>query len=328
MLNFSELKKIIENHSTFLVTTHVNPDADAIGSQMALYNILKKLNKQVYAINHSPTPYYLEFLDENSAIEKYDAGKHNTIIEQCGVIIIADLNYVNRTVRMEKAIRNSSAVKVCIDHHQDPEDFFDYKFSSTEYSATGEIIYDFLKETGITDIDISTAEKIYAAIMTDTGSFRFERTSPKIHRIMAELLEIGVNPTLVYDRIYDRSRFCKIKLLGESLSGIKLNDEKNLSWMVITKEMLSRTCADEADVDGFVNFCLSIENVKIGILFFELKEGIKISFRSKGNIMVNKLAGEFGGGGHINASGARVTNKKLDACIAEVLEKAKKYLPK
>jgi len=326
MIDLHKLKDILENNNSFVVTTHVNPDADAIGSQMAMYRILKKLNKKVYAINHSYTPYYLEFLDEEKAIEKYDAGKHEKIILEAEVIIIVDLNFVNRTVSMEKAIRESSAVKICIDHHQEPENFFNYKFCGTEYSATGEIIYEFLKETKIVELDYNIAVLLYAAIMTDTGSFRFERTSPKIHRIIADLLELGVDPTSVYDKIYDQSRFSKIKLLGESLAGIQLNEAKNIGWMVITREMLNRTNADESEVDGFVNFCLSIENVKIGILFFELKDGIKVSFRSKGNINVNKLAAEFGGGGHANASGTRLFHADLDEYISKILKSAEKYL--
>jgi len=326
MIDFQKLKEIFTGYNSFLVTTHVNPDADAIGSQLAISKILAKLGKKVYAINHSPNPYYLEFLDDEKILQRYDASIHDEIIKGCEVIIIADLNHVNRTVKMEKAIRNSKALKICIDHHQNPENFFDFKFCSTDYSATGEILFDFVKETGVCQLDYPIALNLYAAIMTDTGSFRFERTTPKVHRNMAELLEVGVSPVYVYDKIYDQSRFCKIKLLGESLAGIKMNESKKLSWMVITKEMIDRTCADEAEVDGFVNFCLSIENIQIGILFFELKDGIKISFRSKGDINVNKLASEYNGGGHINASGARLFNASLDETITKVLASAEKYL--
>lgn len=326
MKDFQKLKDIILGHNSFVVTTHVNPDADAIGSQIAVYKILKQLNKKVYAINHSFTPYYLEFLDEDKVIEKYDAGRHETIIIGCDVVIIVDLNFVNRTVSMEKAIRESNALKICIDHHQEPENFFNYKFCGAEYSATGEIIYDFLKETNIVNLSYEIAVQLYAAIMTDTGSFRFERTSPKIHSIIAELLETGVNPTSVYDMIYDQSRFGKIKLLGETLAGIQMNDAKNISWMVITAEMLNKAGAEESEVDGFVNFCMSIENIKIGILFFELKDGIKVSFRSKGDINVSKLAAEYGGGGHVNASGARLFHANLNEYIGKILNSAEKYL--
>ncbi len=326
MIDFEKLKDILVQHKSFVVTTHVNPDADAIGSQMAICKILKKLNKEVSAINHSITPYYLEFLDEEKTIVKFDDAKHKKIIYEADVIIIVDLNFVNRTVSMEKAIRESKGIKICIDHHQEPENFFNYKFCGTEYSATGEILYEFLTVTNTIELDYEVAVQLYAAIMTDTGSFRFERTTPKIHRIIADLLELGVNPTVVYDKIYDQSRFSKIKLLGETLAGIQLNEAKSIGWMVVTREMLNRTNADESEVDGFVNFCMSIENVKIGILFFELNDGIKISFRSKGNINVNKLAAEFGGGGHTNASGARIFHANLNDHIGKILKSAEKYL--
>lgn len=326
MNQFSQLKNLIENNNSFLITSHVNPDADAICSELAMYMILKNLGKNAAIINHSYTPYNLEFLDQNKVIERYDENKHKNIFTEVDVIILLDLNQLNRIVRMEQVVRNSDKLKVCIDHHQDPENVFDLIIGGTEYSATGEIIYDFIKTTGIVELDYELAYQIYTAIMTDTGSFRFERTSSKIHRIIAELLEYGLNPTDIYSKVYDQFHFSRVKLLGEALNSIELDSTKKMAIMVLSNEVQQRHDAVEADVDGFVNYCLTIQGVQIGILIYELKDGVKVSFRSKGNIPVNRLASELGGGGHTNAAGARFFDVKISDIKDKVIEAAKKYI--
>lgn len=326
MQKFTQLKKIIDEHDSFLLTTHVNPDADALGSELAMHLILKSLGKKVRSINHSATPYNLEFLDEEKVVEKFDEQIHSEIFNETEVVIVVDLNQANRVVKMEKGLRSFTGIKICIDHHQDPENFVDYFFGGAEYSATGEIIFDFIKETGIVKIDKHLAELLYTAIMTDTGSFRFERTSPKVHKIIAELLEAGVNPTFIADKVYDQFRFSRIKLLGRALTSVETRADGKIAYMIISQIDMEQCGASDADVEGFVNHCLSIQNVEIGILFYELKDGIKISFRSKGEIAVNKLAGAFGGGGHLNAAGTRLFNVPLNEIKEKVLHSALKYV--
>ena len=227
---------------------------------------------------------------------------------------------------MESGLRSFKGLKVCIDHHQDPEDIFDLIVGGTEYSATGEILFRFIKETKIAELDSFIANQLYVAIMTDTGSFRFERTTPEVHQMIAELISYGINPPEVYDKVYNQFNFGRVKLLGEALSTMQLDSTKQIAYMIVTKEMLERNETSEADVDGFVNYCLTIAGVEIGILFYELKDGIKISFRSKGEIAVNKLAAEFNGGGHRNASGSRLFNVTIDSIKEKVITTTQKYL--
>lgn len=325
MLNFEKLKVLIEGNNSFLLTTHVNPDADALGSEMAFYFILKKLNKEVRIINHSETPYNLHFLNKENIIEKFEVEKHEKLFDEVDVIVLLDLNKVERTGRMKPFIDKSNSIKICIDHHMEPENFTENLFVEPFYSATGHLIYDFIKETNITVFDFEIAFQLYAAIMTDTGSFRFDRTTPEIHLIAAHLLELGVKPDEVFDNIYDQNKFNKILLLGEALRGIKLIENK-IAYTILDRNIFEITGALENETDGFVNFCLSIENVQIGILFIELKEGFKVSFRSKGKIPVHLLAKEYGGGGHTNAAGVRIPNGKLENYINEILNRSKYYL--
>ncbi len=329
MIDFSRLKSIISNNKSFLLTTHVNPDADAIGSEIAFYLLLKALGKTVYIINYSSTPYNLEFLDSGKNIEKYDPGKHDPIFNSVDVLTAIDFNNSNRMVKMAKSFIEASTVKLCIDHHQESEHFADYFFTDTSYCATGQIIYELIKKTGIIPLNYNIAYPIYAAIMTDTGSFRFGRTTPEIHHIAAELIGLGVIPGEVYDKIFDQSKFSKVKLLGKALDSMQLyGDKHEISFIVLKYNIFKELKAIESDTDGIVNFTLSIEGVKIGLMFVELKDGFKVSFRSKGNIPVNKLAAEFGGGGHINAAGARIFKNNLEDYLPKVLIVAENYLNK
>lgn len=327
MIDFGILKELILSNKSFLITTHVNPDADAIGSEVAMYLMLEKLGKEAKVINHSLTPYNLEFLDVQKRIEQYHPEKHLKYFQECDVLIALDFNRSDRTVSMKDAFNASSKLKICIDHHLDPENFADHYFIDTEYSATGHIIYDFIQSTDIIKLTSKIALPLYAAIMTDTGSFRFERTTPELHRIAANLLETGVVPGEVYDNIYDQSKFSKIRLLGRALDSMKLTGLNNqIGYMVLRRNDFIECEAIESDTENFVNYALSVENVVIGLLFLELKQGFKVSFRSKGNIPINKLASIFGGGGHLNAAGARLLDGNMTEFIPVILAETEKFL--
>ena len=327
MLNFDHLKDLFLDNNRFLITTHVNPDADAIGSEIVLNILLNELSKDVKIVNRSETPYSLKFLDKENKIETFDPAVHKNIFNETDLIIAVDFNRSERLSKIKDYFINSSCKKICIDHHQDTEEVFDYEFVDTAYSATGHIIYDFIMKSNIVKMTYELAFPIYAAIMTDTGSFRFERTTPELHRVAAGLLEYGIVPGDVFDHVYDQSKFSKIKLLGRAITSLKLYGTKNeIAYMLLTQEDFKETEALEYDTDGFVNFSLSIENVRIGILFLQLKQGFKVSFRSKGKIPVNKLASEFGGGGHVNAAGTRIFENKLDEFLPIILNKAAEYL--
>lgn len=328
MIDFNKLKNIVLSNHSFLLTTHVNPDADAIGSEIAMYQVLKKLGKEVAVYNHSQTPYNLLFLDPDNTIRQFNKETDSKIFNQFDVLVALDFNRSNRIVSMEKNFNASQKLKICIDHHHDSEDFVDELFVDPDYSATAEMIYDLIKNTKLVELDFTIAYPIYAGIMTDTGSFRFERTTSGLHKIIAELIDTGVNPDEVYDKIYDQSKFSKIKLLGKALNSLTLTDDNQIGYMILTQKDFNDVDGVESDTDGFVNHSLSIENVRLGLLFIELKNGFKVSFRSKGTLPVNKLAGEFGGGGHTNASGARFFKQGMIEFIPEIINKAQEYINK
>ena len=328
MIDFKKLTDIIIANQSFLITTHVNPDADAIGSEIAFHKLLSILGKHSKIVNHSATPYNLKFLDSKNVIEKFDDSLHKTLFDTVDILVALDFNRANRMVSMQKAFSESKQLKICVDHHQDPEDFVDYQFIDPDYAATGHILFDFIRKNKIINVNQDIAAPLYAAIMTDTGSFRFERTTAELHRLIAELLDTGINPTEIYDQLYDESKIGKIKLLGKCLSSLELIAGDTIGYMIITQKEFNELNALESDTENFVNFIISIEGVKLGMLFIELRNGFKVSFRSKGKIPVNKLAGVFGGGGHSNAAGARFRDIKMLDMIPKILKESEFFFNK
>ncbi len=327
----SEIKKIlakINSSNSFIITSHINPDGDAIGSELALARYIKSLGKSVTIINHSPTPSYLQFLlNSNDEILEFDATTHNELLSKADVIFTLDLSQLHRTKSLEEPVRKSNATVICIDHHEFPEDYANLNLIDTFSSSTGELIYKLLKANG-TKIDLEIALPIYAAIMTDTGSFKYERTTADLHRLIAELLEAGVVPIKVHQEIYEQGSANRIKLLGRAFNSLVIAGDGKLAYIQITLKDLEETNSSEEDVEGFVNNTLSIKGVEVGLFFFELEKGFKISFRSSIDVPVNKLARKFNGGGHFFAAGARLENKDMQKTIPIVIETAIEHIKK
>ena len=215
---------------------------------------------------------------------------------------------------------------MCIDHHPDPEAFADLYIIDEQATSTGEIVFKLLKYLGGNAVTPPIAEALYAAIMTDTGSFRFPKTNPETHRIAAELLECGADPTSIYQKIFEEGPASKLKLLGRALDSLSILHHGAVATMTLRRKDFTETLTSEEDTDNMVNYAMSIGGVKVGLMFIELKEGVKVSFRSKGMIPINKLAKEFGGNGHLNAAGARIYNDTLDNVVKKVVERSEDYI--
>ncbi len=316
----------IKSKNNFIITTHVNPDGDAIGSELALARHLQALGKNATIINHSPTPNYLMFmLNSNDNILEFDEELHLGLIENADVIFTLDISQLSRTKSLESFIRKSNAEKIIIDHHPAPEDYAKITLVETTSSSTGELVYYLLKQAEA-EITLDIAIPLYVAIMTDTGSFKYERTTAELHRIIAELLDAGVVPIKVHQAIYDQGSANRIQLLGRAFNSLVIAGDGKLAYMKITLKDLEETSSNEEDVEGFVSYTLSIKGVEVGLFFFELKNGFKISFRSATTVPVNKLAGEFNGGGHFFAAGARLEDKNMEDTLPKVIETSIKYI--
>jgi phosphoesterase RecJ-like protein len=326
---FTKVREIIETHNDFVITTHLLPDGDAIGGALALAEYIRKKGKKVTVINYSPTPDYLDFLDTNQEIRcfKFDKESNIPLLENAEVIILLDTNEFSRTKTMEPYIKNSKAVKVCIDHHQDfnMKDFKAY-ISETTYPATCQILYDFFYDDNPDYIDEFIAVNLYAGIMTDTGSFRYPRTDENTFTIAADLVRRGANPVNIFDVIYSNSPKTKILLLSRFINSFKFYYNDRLVIGSVTQKDFDEFGLDVQDVEGFSSFVMTIQNVAIGIVLVELPDCVKVSFRSKGDIPINELAKRLAGGGHNNASGATVFNMKLKELNNFIIQNVQDYL--
>jgi phosphoesterase RecJ-like protein len=323
---FEKCKAIIEEGRTFVITTHVNPDGDGLGSEIALARFLLKLGKDVSIINHSTTPPNYRFLDPENEIIHFDPSLHAQKILQADVIFLMDTNHLSRLRSLEPHVRQSKAVKVCIDHHLDRDGGIDLYLIDEPATATGEIVFHFIEYMDKGSVDAPTARALYTAIMTDTGSFRFPKTDPEIHEIAAELIRLGADPPSIFQEVYEKAEINALQLLGKALANLRTVHAGRVAYMQVTREMFSETGTSEYQTDNFIDYTMRIGGVQIGLLFNELPDGVKISFRSKGDIPVNQLAKEFGGNGHLNAAGARLFDRKLDDVRTAVLERAAVYL--
>lgn len=322
---FSKLKEIFHSKQSFVITTHVNPDGDAIGSEVALACFLRSKGKHVKIINQSETPDHLIFLTRIFPVETYSSNlDHHILKTDCFIVI--DTNSPKRFSAMADAVHKSNAYKVCIDHHLEHEQFADLYIIDTDVPAASELLYRILRYVDNSSITKPIADALYAGIMTDSGSFKFPKTDSETHTITADLLAHGVDPYEIYQEIFENGAINKLHLLGKALESIEMHGDGKISAMVLPRIVFSETNSSEADVDNFTNYVLSIKGVVVGLVFVELSDGVKVSFRSKGDIAVNSLAKQFNGGGHKNASGARIKGLTLREAVNVVVEKTKLIL--
>lgn len=330
-MNFNpqDLLNIIGPAEKIVITSHVVPDGDAIGSELAFYEYLKRHGKDPEIINHSPTPYFLQFLDKEKKILvfKENIEKYKDKILNADLIVLLDTNEFSRTKTMEPFINESKAKKICIDHHLGLiAENYDYVISDTNAPATCQMLYHIIKKDNPDYINKDAASSLYTGIMTDTGSFRYPRTTSETFMICADLINRGADPVYIYEKINAENPISKIKLLSFFLSSLEFYENNKVCIGMLTKNDFNNAGADETEIEGFTSFIMSLQGVAMGVVIIELQHSIKLSFRSKGEIYVNKLAQEFDGGGHKNAAGANVNKQDFSVLKKIVLDKAIKYL--
>ena len=288
-----------------------------MGSTLGLYHFLKQLGHEVTVI--SPTN-WAQFLDWMPGVEQvidFEANKNEAseIVAAADYVFCLDFNILHRTKHLEPIIRDSKALKILIDHHQQPDTpSFAYGISDVKMSSTCEMIYDFIVQSGhsnLINIDIATC--LYTGLMTDTGSFRFPSTTASVHKIVAHLKELGLQHAKIHENIYDNSTEGRLKFMGNAfLNRMTVLPEFKTAVMAIPKSDIYKFELKTGDTEGLVNYLLSIEGIKFAAILIDREEERKWSFRSKGNFDVNIFARtHFEGGGHANAAGGR-SSKSLD----------------
>ena len=318
---FEDLIKVIKENQKFVITTHINPDGDGLGSEIAFFHLLKNLGKEVSLINQDPPPVTYSFLDKKGNFCVYSRESHHEIFKSADVFLAIDLSSPDRLGAVEEELKNNNIYSVCFDHHPPDKKFADIHVVNEKASSIGEMIYDLAKEMGLnTTKDIALG--IYVSILTDTGSFKYTNTNSKTHMIAAELLKYGIEPYSIYKNIYENNSYQKILLMGKMLNTFQLDEANKLAWAVVTQKVLKETGFDfsSEDKEGFIDILRSLNGIEVVLMFSEKeKDVIKISLRSKGNIDVNQIAMKFGGGGHPFAAGITLNKAKLEPTVQKIL---------
>lgn len=315
------LKNLLNGAQKIVVIPHHNPDGDAMGSCLALYQLLCKQEKDVNLIAPNDYPHFLKKLagSQNSLNFEEDTAESIQLIDGADLIFTLDFNQLSRTAKMADYLEKSSADFVMIDHHQQPGDYAAVTISNTAASSTCELLYDLCEELSITgDISPAIATCIYTGILTDTGSFKHASTTSNTHRVASQLIEAGARPHEIHSHIFDGNSLTKLKLQGQALRNLEVVQDFHTSFSFLSDEDLNDENVKKGDTEGIVNYGLSIDGIKFTALFKErLQEDIiKISLRSKGDVDVNTIARKhFDGGGHKNAAGG-----KSDDSLKDTLE--------
>ena len=294
-----------------VITTHQKPDGDAMGSSLGLYHFLIQLGHQVTVVSPTNWADFLKWMPDADKVIDFEKEQHKAkeIIAAATVIFCLDFNTLSRIKHLEPSISNASAIKVLIDHHQQPqEDAFAYGISNTTKSSTCEMVYDFIVSAGhqsLINKDIATC--LYTGTMTDTGSFRFSSTTASVHRMVAFFLDLGINHTKIHDNIFDSFLENRLRFIGNALlNRMEVYYEYNTAIMCIPKYDLKKYDIKTGDTEGLVNYLQSITGIKLAAIVIDRDEERKWSFRSKDGFDVNEFARKhFEGGGHKMAAGGR-----------------------
>ena len=305
--NFAKAIELIETSSNILLTAHTRPDGDACGCIAVVSAILRNLGKTARPLLLSPMPQWYGFLFD----EPVPVLGHNVQVEdltsgafgQVDLIIIVDTNSVSQLPRFEEYLKQAETPVLVFDHHVTSDGLGQVEITDSTAAAAGLVLLDFLKHTGWT-ITPEIAEALFVAIATDTGWFQFNNTSSRAYRSCADLIDRGVNPTKVYDELYQNFSASRFKLMLRMLERLELQLDERYASQYILQEDFERTGADYPDTENLINECHRIASVKVSSLFVELKDGrIRCSLRSRGAIDVSEIATKFGGGGHKMAAG-------------------------
>ena len=306
-VDWAPLRSMIENHDSFLISSHVRPDADALGSQRGMAAILNQFGKHASIINATAPPNHLGFINEDGAVRKLGtdiARKNLPFFDFC---IIVDTSSWQQLGEMADVIRTADCPRAVIDHHVSSDDLGAAEFKDTGAAATGELIWEAAQYLGV-EIDAGTASWLYAAIATDTGWFRFPSTTAETMQIAAQLIERGAQPDVLYNFVHEQRSVAKVHLAGRVLSRVQTDCDGRLVWITVSTDDFRETNAVVADTEGLVNQCLTIAGSEAAFIAVQHPTGhIRFSLRCRPPYDVSALAECLGGGGHRLASGATLS---------------------
>lgn len=324
--DIAHIKKLLSPPKKIAIVSHRNPDGDAYGSSLALYHYLQKLEIKVRVVSPNDCPDFLKWLPGQGEIINFEENETDAtkILKEAELIFTLDFNALHRVgERMERVLQNSSATFIMIDHHKQPDDYAKFVYSDETICSTSQMLYQFFEKLDVLEsIDRDIATCLYTGIVTDTGSFKYKSTSSDTHKIVANLLDKGIDHTHIHNELYDTNSIDRLQLLGKALNNLTVIKEYRTAYITLSQQELNSANFKKGDTEGFVNYGLSLKDVEMAAIFIEdQKQGIiKMSFRSKNDFCVNDFARRyFNGGGHQNAAGGR-SNESLKKTVSKFLK--------
>ncbi len=317
------LAAYLSAHDNYLLTTHLTPDGDGLGSQLALYRVLKAMGKTVQILNCSSVPADLRFMVRSGEIITYRADKHEEEVKTVEHIIAFDLGGAGRLGRMEKPVRQAKGKRILIDHHIFDDELFTDGVVAPDRSSSAEITFELIRAMK-REISREIAEPLYVGIVQDTGSFNYNTTNHYTHLVASELLQAGVNPHRIWKKLNCQQPFKRMRLLGQNLSRIDMSACGRVARVKVSLQFLKECDGEVRDAFEVVNYLLNIDGVEVGLLGLQIgTDRTKFSLRSSGRCDVFSVATSFGGGGHRFAAGFTVEDREFDAAYMDVVGKVR-----
>lgn len=319
-VDWNLLSDFLKRHERIVLTTHIRPDGDALGSEVALAHALLRMGKDIRCVNTSALPPRYDFLDPDRRLLHHyqEGGESNYLLKDAQALIILDLSSWSQLGRFGDWVRKFKGPRLVIDHHVSRDaDLAQQFLVDTSIEATGRLVFEALKHLKIA-INRDMATGILTAMAMDTGWFRHPNTSADTLRITAELIDAGAPISDIFKKIFERNTLGRYKLVGETLASLQTDFDGRVAWATVTREALNKVGALPSDTEDLVDYTVSILGVELGFLLMELPAGgIKLSLRSRGPIDCCELAGKFGGGGHRAAAGATLP-EPIDKALEDV----------
>ena len=322
---WDDLIELLNTHERLLLTTHINPDGDAIGSLVGLGLHLEELGKTALLVIEHPVPPMYRFLDPDGRVRQYEAERDDADIAACDMAVVLDVGSLDRVGRLEKPLSRHAVPIACIDHHATNNGFADVNAVQTEAASACSLILDLIRAMGRKPSP-RVAEALYVGLATDTGWFRFQNTTAQVFRDAAELVDAGASVPRIYERVYENRSAAAMRLLGRALDGLQTDCDGRLAWLTLTRAMFEQTGADESETEGIIDHARKIAGTELLILFRERADGgTRVSLRARHDLDVAALAARFGGGGHRKAAGIPL-DSPLATAIPTLLAAARTLL--
>ncbi|MCF6364732.1 MAG: bifunctional oligoribonuclease/PAP phosphatase NrnA [Bacteroidales bacterium] len=322
--NINKFNELFQVSKKIVIIGHHNPDGDALGGSLGLYNTLLNTKHGVSVIMPSKPTDFLLWMPNSEEIIVFNEKEEDATVKlnDADIIFCIDFNEASRTERAEDILRDAKGIKILIDHHPGPQVDAEFILSDTSVSSASELVYEFINNTVLKDFfEKDAATCIYTGIMTDTLNFSVNSSRQETFKIAGKLLSFGIDKDFIYDKVYNNFSINRLKLVGYLLyKKMEVIEKHNIAYIVFTKEEQQKFNFTEGDHEGIVNMPLSVSGIRASVIAIEHDNFIKLSLRSKGDVDVNKLSRKyFNGGGHKNAAGGK---------IYKPIEKAETYLNK